>query len=78
MRRNFSWIAISGAMLLVLDGCQVGAWQTPSQAHRIFLRNLTASLDNRDSTRWITRPDVYGTENNNGRTPGFRSTGRSR
>ncbi|HEY1600538.1 MAG TPA: hypothetical protein VGG64_13105 [Pirellulales bacterium] len=76
MRRNFSWIAISGAMLLVLDGCQVGAWSTPSQEHRIFMRNLASSLDNRDSTLWVTRPNVYGAEINNGRTRGFTSSGR--
>jgi len=61
MHRNFSWFALCGVMLLVLDGCQVGAVSAPSQARKTFLRNIASSLDNRDSTLWVTRPDVYGT-----------------
>jgi hypothetical protein len=73
MRREFSWISFAGAMLLILDGCQVGSSARPNKASSPFLRNLASSLDYRDSSLWVTRPDVYGAKTGSDRMRGPRS-----
>jgi hypothetical protein len=70
MHREFSWIAFGLAMLLILDGCQVGSSPRPSNGSSIFLRNLASSLDNHDSELWVTRPDVYGARTGSDRMRG--------
>jgi hypothetical protein len=73
MRREFSWIALAAAMLLILDGCQVGSPARSNSASSPLLRNLAASLDNRDSALWVTRPDVYGARPESDRMRGPRA-----
>jgi hypothetical protein len=62
MRRHFCWSMIGLLLLLTFDGCRAGPQSDSSHAWSDFRRNIVQSIESPDSTRWVARPDVYGTD----------------
>jgi hypothetical protein len=62
MQRYFSWFVLGVVLLLILDGCQAGPRSSTSHAWSDFRRNIVESIESPDSTRWVSRPDVYGSD----------------